>query len=85
MNFLRIYKTPNRLKYPKFSELFPDLLSKCYFLLRNCLLSYTHSQNNMMWHIAYANILQKQILAIAGLLDLECKAQKMKGTVSGHI
>ncbi len=39
----------------------------------------------MMWHIAYANILQKQILAIAGLLDLECKAQKMKGTVSGHV
>jgi len=39
----------------------------------------------MMWHIAYANILQKQILAIAGLLDPECIVQKMKGTVSRHV
>jgi hypothetical protein len=39
----------------------------------------------MMWHIAYVNILQKQILAIAGLLGPECKAQKMKGTVSGQV
>jgi hypothetical protein len=39
----------------------------------------------MMWHIAYVNILQKQILAIAGLLGPECKAEKMKDTVSGHV
>jgi len=39
----------------------------------------------MVWYIAHANILQKQILVIAGLLHPEYKAQKMKGIVSGHV
>jgi len=39
----------------------------------------------MMWYIAHANILQKQILVIAGLLRPEYKAQNMKDIVSGHV
>ena len=39
----------------------------------------------MMWYIAHVNIVQKQILVVAGLLRPEYKAQKMKGIVSGHV
>lgn len=39
----------------------------------------------MMWHIAYANILQKQILAIAGLSDPESVVQKMKSCIKTHL
>jgi len=39
----------------------------------------------MMWYIARANILQKQILVIAELLRPEYKAQKIKDIVSGHV
>ena len=39
----------------------------------------------MMWYIAHANILQKQILVIAELLRAENKAQNMKGIVPGHV
>ena len=39
----------------------------------------------MMWYIAHVNILQKQILVIAGLLRPEYKAQKNEGIVSGHV
>jgi len=39
----------------------------------------------MMWYIAHANILQKQIRVIAELLRPENKVQNMKGIVPGHV
>lgn len=39
----------------------------------------------MMWNIAYANIQQKQILAIAGLSDPESVVQKMKSCIKTHL
>ena len=85
LNFLEKNKTSDRLKYSEFQNYFPKFSPKVIFLLRNCPLMLYTQPKLMMWYIAHANILQKQIRVIAELLRPENKAQNMKGIVPGHV
>lgn len=72
------------MKYSEF-QYFQIFSPKVIFLLRNCPMMLYTQPKLMMWYIARANILQKQILVIAELLRPEYKAQKIKDIVSGHV